>query len=167
MEKEKEIKKEIIRINGKLKEIITVKNKEGRIIHRMIAPLKVEFKLKDVLEITIGSVILAVPVAFTEETWVLGSTLPMVNVLLFLMLSLIFITTFNYYNLYKNRLKKHWFEFIKRVGFTYLISFMVVGFVLFLIQQANWFSDFLLAFKRTLIVSFPASMSASITDTIK
>ena len=59
------------------------------------------------------------------------------------------------------------FEFIKRVLFTYMISFAVVAVFLTLIQKCPWGVDNLLAVKRVIIVSFPAAMSGTLSDTIK
>jgi uncharacterized membrane protein len=160
-------KKELIRLDGKLREVLTVRNHEGKILHKIISPIMVEFKLKDVLQIMIGAAILAVPVGFTEETWVLGEILPLKNILGFLILSLVFIATFVYYNYYRDKMKKHKWEFIKRVLLTYSLSFFVVGVVLYLIKKAPWSINSTLAFKRTVIVTFPASMSAAVADMIK
>ena len=43
---------------------------------------------KDILQIIAGASILAVPVGFTEETWMLGEILPKLNILLIFLLSL-------------------------------------------------------------------------------
>jgi uncharacterized membrane protein len=127
----------------------------------------VEFKLRDIMQIVIGSAILAVPVGFTEETWKLGENLPMFNIIALLGLSLLFISLFVYHNYYKNHIKESWDEFIKRVIGTYLVSVIVVGILLTIIQRAPWSTDLVLALKRTIIVAFPASMSAAVADMIK
>jgi hypothetical protein len=59
---------------------------------------------------------LSVPVAFTEETWVLGQELPLANVVGLSLLSLLFIGLFVYYNFYRFNFKGHVFEFIKARG---------------------------------------------------
>ncbi|MCK4429723.1 MAG: hypothetical protein KAW19_00325, partial [Candidatus Aminicenantes bacterium] len=69
MPKEVKTKKEVVRIEGKLKEIVTIHDEKGKILHKIISPLMVEFHPKDVLQVIIGAAILAVPVGFTEETW--------------------------------------------------------------------------------------------------
>ncbi|MBW2992334.1 DUF2391 family protein [Candidatus Woesearchaeota archaeon] len=161
------INKEVIRVAGKLKEVVTVRDAEGHTLHKIISPLMVEFKIKDFLQVLVGASILAIPVGYTEETWNLGQTLPLANIIGFLVLSLIFIASFIYYNYYKEHIKEHWDEFIKRVLFTYCLSFLVVGMLLSLIQKAPWSTDFILAFKRTVIVTFPASMLASVADMIR
>ena len=127
----------------------------------------VEFHPKDVLQVVIRASILAVPVGLTEETWNLGKTLPLKNVVGLLLLSLLFISMFVYHNYYKNRLKDHLGEFIKRVCSTYFISFIVVALLLTLIQRTPWNTDWIIAFKRIVIVTFPASMSAAVADVIK
>jgi hypothetical protein len=50
---------------------------------------------------------------------------------------------------------------------TYLISFAVVAAFLTLIQKCPWETDYILAIKRVIIVSFPAAMSGTLSDTIK
>jgi uncharacterized membrane protein len=127
----------------------------------------VEFHLKDVLQVIIGASILAIPVGFTEETWRLGEHLPLANVLGLLFLSLLFIGLFVYYNYHKSHLRENRNEFLKRVFFTYIISFVVVAMLLTLIQRAPWNTDWLLALKRTIIVTYPASMSGTIADVVK
>jgi len=134
---------------------------------KLISPLKPEFHPKDVLQVVIGATILAIPVGFTEETWKLGGSLPMKNVLIILGISLIFIASFVYYNYYRGKIEKHKEEFIKRVLSTYVLSFIVVALMLILIEVAPWSVDWQLAFKRTVIVTLPASMSAAVADTIK
>jgi uncharacterized membrane protein len=127
----------------------------------------VEFRPRDVMQIIVGSAILAVPVGFTEETWKLGESLPILNVVVLLVLSLLFISLFVYYNYYRNKMKEHWDEFAKRVLSTYLVAAVVVALLLTIIQRAPWTADTALALKRIVIVAFPSSMSAAVADTIK
>ncbi|MBN2112047.1 DUF2391 family protein [Candidatus Woesearchaeota archaeon] len=136
-----------------------------RMLHFLMHP--VEFRLKDVMQIIIGSAILAVPVGFTEETWRLGETLPFLNVFGLMAISILFISLFTYYHYYRNHMREHWDEFAKRVISTYLVAMIVVAVILALIQRTPWTIDLTLAFKRIVIVAFPASMSAAVADTIK
>lgn len=129
-----------------------------------------EFKPKDFLQVIIGATILAIPVGFTQETWEIGEYISNLNIILMALLSIGFISTFVYYHYHSHRTpeqKGHKRAFVKRVIFTYLGSFILVAFLLTLIHKAPWSTDFLLALKRTIIVTLPASMSASIADTIK
>ncbi len=155
------------RVGGYLKEIVTVFDATGKVVHQIVQPLMVELKARDIMQIIIGGSILAVPVAFTEETWNLGEKLPVSNVVILSLTGAVFIACFVYFNFYRYHLRTHVFECIKRVIAIYLLSHIVVGVILTIIQKCPWGVDNLLAFKRIAIVAFPASMSAAISDTIK
>jgi uncharacterized membrane protein len=167
MPRKVKIATEIIRVSGRLKEVLTFRDEKGNIVDRMVSPLMVEFYPRDLMQVVVGSAILAIPVAFTEETWNLGQTLPFLNVILIMALSLLFIGTFVYYNFYKGNMTKHKKEFAKRVLSIYVFSFIVVAVIMTIIQRAPWASDSMLALKRVMLVSFPASMSAAVSDMIK
>jgi uncharacterized membrane protein len=64
-------------------------------------------------------------------------------------------------------LRDHVWQYIERILAIYLFSLLVVGILLTLIEQCPWGVDDLLAMKRILIVGFPASMSAAISDALK
>lgn len=155
------------RIGGYLHRVVPVVDSAGKILNYALSPLMVEFRLRDLMQIIVGASILAVPVAFTEETWNLGAQLPLANVLWLSALSAIFIALFVYYNFYRFTFKGHIFQYIKRIVAIYFFSLLVVGLILTIIQKCPWGTDNLLAMKRMLIVAFPASMSAAISDTLK
>ena len=157
---------QIHRVLGRLHRVQPIVDAAGKVIHYAILPLKVELKRKDIMQIIAGSSILAIPVAFTEEAWSLGETLPLLNVLLLGGTSLVFIAAYVYFNFYRDLFHQYWTQFIRRVLAIYFISLLVVALLLTLIQVAPWTEDFLLAAKRTIIVGFPASLSAVISDAI-
>lgn len=157
----------IERIGGYLHRVVPIVDSAGKVLDYALKPLMVEFRPRDLMQIIVGASILAVPVAFTEETWRLGETLPFRNVLILSALSLLFIALFVYFNFYRFAFKGHAFEYVKRVLAIYLFALVVVGSLLTIIQRAPWSTDSLLAIKRTLIVAFPASMSAAVSDALK
>lgn len=161
------VKKELIQTEGKIKEILTIHDEKGKVLKRVFRPLMVEFHPKDLVQVIVGSAILAIPVGFTEETWRLGEQLPITNVLIFLLLSIGFLSVFTYYNYYRGRMREHYSKFFMRVISTYVFSFIVVAGLLTLIQRTPWSADWILAFKRVTIVAFPSSMSAAVADMIK
>lgn len=130
----------------------------------IVTPLKVEFHPKDILQVIIGAAILAIPVGYTQETWDLGELLPLGNVFGFMALSLLFIAAFTYYNYHRHNIHVHFKNFLKRTLSTYVLSFIVVALLLTMIDKAHWITGFLTAFKTTVIVAFPASMSGAIAD---
>lgn len=163
----KEEKPIIKRIGGALSRLVPVADKTGKIISYAVSPLMVEFRPRDLMQVIVGASLLAVPLAFTEETWVMAEELPLLNVCILSALSLSFISLFVYFNFYRGMLKQHWFEFVKRVFAIYFFSFLVVAILLTVILKCPWGEDNLLAIKRIGIVAFPASMSAAVSDVLK
>lgn len=150
-----------------LHRFIPVFDKSGKIVSTVVKPFMVELRVRDLMQILVGSSVLAIPVVFTEETWNLGQRLPVPNVLMLGAVSLIFIAVFVFANFYRHYMREYLFEYVKRVLATYFLSLMVVGVLLTIIQQCPWSTDWLLAVKRIVIVGLPASMSATLTDSIK
>ncbi len=157
----------IHRVGGYLHRFEPIVDDAGRVVERVLRPLMVEFRLRDMVQVCVGSSILAIPVAFTQETWDLGRVLPIANVAGLAVLSLVFIALFVHFHFYKEYLREYVFEYVKRVLATYLLSLLVVAVILTLIRQAPWAADWVLALKRVVIVTFPASLSAALTDSIK
>jgi uncharacterized membrane protein len=160
-------KKEYVRMAGKLGEMITVSDEKGNVLDKIFSPLMIEFHPRDVMQVIVGASILAIPVSFTEEVWSLGVNLPLRNVVGILLLSIFFISSFIYYNYYRGNLQGNTVQFFKRAISTYLFSFLTVAILLTLIERAPWGVDWILAVKRIILVSFPASMSAAVADMIK
>ena len=71
----------IRRIGGYLHRVVPVVDGAGKVLNYALSPLMVEFRPRDMMQIIVGASVLAVPVAFTEETWNLGAQLPLANVL--------------------------------------------------------------------------------------
>ncbi len=157
----------IRRIGGYLHRIVPVVDSAGKVISYALNPLMVEFRPRDLMQVIVGASILAVPVAFTEETWNLGAELPVRNVIGLSAVSLLFIALFVFFNFYRFTFRGHAFEYCKRVVSIYVFSLVVVGLILTIIQKCPWGVDNLLAIKRILIVAFPACMSAAVSDTLK
>lgn len=157
----------IERIGGYLHRVIPIVDGAGEVLSYALKPVMVELRPRDLMQIIVGAAILAVPVAFTEETWNLGAELPLRNVLALSALSLLFIALFVYFNFYRYAFKGHALEYCLRVVAIYLFSLLVVGLLLTIIQRCPWRTDGWLAVKRMLIVAFPASMSAAVSDNMK
>jgi len=157
---------QVQRLSGKLHRVLPILDAAGKVVQYAITPLRVELKRRDIMQIIVGSSVLAVPIGFTQETWDLGRNLPLVNIIALAFLSIIFISAYVYFNFYRDLLGQYFFNFVMRVIAIYLLSLIVVGLLLTIIQVAPWTDDFLLALKRTIIVGFPSSMSAVVSDAI-
>ncbi len=158
------IETEFHRVEGKLYEDIRILGDDGQVLRTIQVPLKVEMKIRDYLEVIVGASILAVPVAFTEEVWNLGEQLPWLNALTLSAVGFSFMAAFVYFSAYRKHLNMFRWEFLKRVFSTYLLSIIVVGALLTIVDKCPWFSEFDVAMKRVLIGAFPASLSATLTD---
>jgi len=139
-------------------------NKSKKDGKNIVNPIVPEFRLKDIVQLIVGASILAVPIGFTEETWKLGESLPMLNIFLLFILSAGFISLFIYHHYHRHFPYNSWRVFSKRVFSTYLLSLIVVAIILGIIQRTPWLTEPLLAIKRIIIVAFPSSMSAVIAD---
>lgn len=160
-------KKDIIRLEGKLKEITTIRDEDGNIIHRTVRPIMSEFYMHDLIQVIVGATMIAIPVGFTQEVWQLGFQLSFVRTLGFVFFALFFISIFSYHHTYENIMETEKLQFIKRVAFTYLISCAVVAILLTLINQTQWSFDLVTSLKRVILVAFPASLGAAVTDVLK
>ena len=125
-----------------------------------------KFNLQDVAEITIGSVLLAFPIAVTEEVWVISEELPIGRTLLISFVSIMFIAFFGYYLFYRSYAKTRLPEFVLRVITVYVITLLISGFILLAIDKFPIMTDPIVAIKRTIIVALPASFSATIIDSL-
>jgi uncharacterized membrane protein len=168
MDEQKIDKKPVIkRIGGYLHKVTPVFDATGKLIHSVVTPFQVELKPRDVFQMIVGAYLLCVPVAYTEEVWILSEQLPMQNIYYVLAMSVFFISCFVYFNFYRFNMTGRVFEYFKRVVATYGVSFLAVGLFLTVIDKCPWEADSILAIKRIILVAFPASMAATITDTIK
>jgi len=156
----------IERIGGRLHRLTPLLDAAGKIVQYAVTPLRVELRMKDLIQILVGSTVLAIPIGFTEEVWVLAERLPTLNIILLAVLSLLFVSLYVYGNFYRSLLREHVFSYIKRVIAIYLLSFLVVGVLMTIIQQASWLVDPIVSLRRTILVTLPASMSAALSDSI-
>ena len=78
-----------------------------------------------------------------------------------------FIALFVYFNFYRYAFRGHVVQYGLRVLSIYLFSLLVVGVILTIIQKCPWGTDPLMAVRRILIVAFPSSMSAAVSDALK
>ncbi len=122
------------------------------------------FNLEDASQITIGAFALAIPISFSEEAWRLSETLPLFNLFLLLFLSIIFLSFYTYQSIFQADIKYKKLAFVFRVFIAYFIAFLVVSLILLAINKLPIIDDTILAIKRIIIISMPASMGAIIVD---
>ncbi len=118
---------------------------------------------RDVAEIVIGSCVLAFPVSVTEEVWDLSKTLPVGRVLYMAIWSIIFIALFTYHRYFRGQLRGNVGRFVLRVGAVYFVTVASAATILLALNQLTTVET-VVAIKRVVIVSFPASFAATIVD---
>jgi uncharacterized membrane protein len=118
---------------------------------------------RDVAEIVIGSCVLAFPVSVTEEVWNLSKTLPIGRVLYMAIWSIIFIALFTYHRYFRGQLRGNVGRFVLRVGAVYFLTVASAATILLALNQLTTVET-VVAIKRVVIVSFPASFAATIVD---
>jgi uncharacterized membrane protein len=126
--------------------------------------MNMSFNLEDVGQVAIGSFALAVPIAFSEEAWKLGETLPLMNLSMVFILSIAFLSFFAYESVFQANIKYRIPVFISRIIFAYLIAAIVVSLVLFSLDKFPILTDTYVALRRLIVVTMPASMGAIIVD---
>ncbi|MFH4433798.1 DUF2391 family protein [Vibrio alginolyticus] len=122
------------------------------------------FNLEDASQVLVGAFALAVPISFSEEAWRLGESLPMANLLMLLSLSVIFLSFFAYQSVFQSHIKNRVSIFIFRVVIAYLIAAVVVALVLFCLDKLPLINEPLVAIKRVIVITMPASMGAIVVD---
>ena len=160
-------KTEIKRINGYLKEVVTILDDSGNIIGHSLNPLMVELKPRDILQLFVGSFLISTPLCFTEEVWKITETLPRINLIYFLISSLFAVIGFVYFNFYRFKMKGHIIEFTKRIFFTYFISLLSTIMTLFFINKLPLGEDIFISVNRVVVIGFPSVFGAIVTDYLK
>lgn len=126
--------------------------------------MKSNFNAEDASQVMIGAFALAVPVSFSEEAWRLGETLPSGNLAMLFLLSLFFLGFFAYESMFQGNIRYRIPVFFMRIGFAYLTAAIVVAMVLTAINKFPIMSDTIVAIKRLVVITMPASMGAIIVD---
>jgi uncharacterized membrane protein len=155
------------RIQGELHTVRSLLDQSGSIVYRVVTPLMVELRWRDVVQLIVGACVLGIPVAFTEEVWVLGEELPIVITIGVVLMSIIFLSLFAYFIFYQNHFRGHEFDYLKRVAAAYFITFSVSALLLTLFDKCPWGTEMLIAIKRAVLVTFPACFSATLVDSLK
>ncbi|NNF22957.1 MAG: DUF2391 family protein [Saprospiraceae bacterium] len=124
------------------------------------------FNKEDFFQVIVGSAALTLPVAFSEESWNLSKTLPWGNIIFIIVLSLLFINLYSINSIFSGKINNRLSLFLLRTIIDYIITLIVVFIILLAINQMPVFSEPIIAFKRIIILSFPASMGGVIVDSL-
>ncbi|PIP02361.1 MAG: DUF2391 domain-containing protein [Zetaproteobacteria bacterium CG12_big_fil_rev_8_21_14_0_65_54_13] len=126
--------------------------------------MKFSFNMEDAGQVFVGAFALAVPISFSEEAWRLGETLPLPNLVMLFVLSVVFLALFTYQSVFQNNIKSRLSVFIFRIVIAYLMTALVVGLVLLCLDKLPLLDDPITSLRRIIVISMPASMGAIIVD---
>ncbi len=126
--------------------------------------MKFSFNIEDASQSCVGAFALAVPISFSEEAWKLGETLAPSNLTLLFVLSITFLGLYTYESVFQKNIESRQWVFILRIVIAYLMTTFVVALVLLCLDKLPLFSEPLVAFKRIIVISMPASMGAIVVD---
>lgn len=121
---------------------------------------------EDVLQVIVGASALTLPVAFSEESWQLSRTLPTINIIHIVLVSLLFINMYTFQSIFQGNVKYRIKTFIFRTFFDYSLTLIVVFIILLLLNRMPILFEPVIAIKRILILAFPASMGAVVVDSL-
>ncbi len=119
---------------------------------------------EDIMQVVVGASALSVPVAFSEEAWSLSRTLPTQNLIFLVAMSLLFINLYSFSSIFQKNVRHRIPAFLTRTVVDYGVTLFVVMIVLFALNRLPLFAEPIVAIKRILILSFPASMGAVVVD---
>ena len=125
------------------------------------------FRINDLSEIIVGSVLLAFPVAITEEVWNLGTALPLGSAIVMVVASLVFIAWFAYHAYYQSVMDTHWKDLLTRTVTIYIVTLVVAALILTILNQFPLLTDSTTAINRMIIVALPASFCATVVDSLR
>jgi len=126
--------------------------------------MKFSFNMEDAGQVFVGAFALAVPISFSEEAWRLGETLPVQNLVMLFVLSVVFLSLFTYQSVFQNNIKSRLPVFIFRIVIAYLMTALVVGLVLLCLDKLPLLDDPVTSLRRIIVITMPASMGAIIVD---
>jgi uncharacterized membrane protein len=126
--------------------------------------MKLSFNLEDASQVAIGAFALAVPISFSEEAWKLGESLPLPNLLMIFILSILFLGFFAYESVFQGNIKYRIPVFLWRIVIAYIITAIIVALILSSLNKFPLLTDTIIALKRLIVITMPASMGAIIVD---
>lgn len=122
------------------------------------------FNLEDIVQICLGSTLLATPIVFTEEAWSMSQNLPMPKLLMILATSLFLNACTIYYGVYEGKIINKAPRFFSRIIFNYLLTSLTVFYLLFLLNLLPPLAQYEIWIPKIILISFPASLGGAVLD---
>jgi uncharacterized membrane protein len=130
----------------------------------MTNPKAPQFRWHDLGEVAVGACIVAFPVAMTDEVWALSAELSIYRVLSFAIISIVLLFAVIFMIHRHDQFPLSHRALVVRVAMTYSVTLLISMLLLFGIDRIELLQEPLVAFKRVIIVAFPASFAATAVD---
>jgi uncharacterized membrane protein len=121
---------------------------------------------RDVAELAIGGMIMAMPMAVTAEVWVLSQELGLGRALLIALITIAITAVFVWALLYHEVTPLDRRHFRRRVLAAYTIALLISALMLLSIDRLPLLDDPVLALKRTILVAVAVSFGATTADSL-
>lgn len=151
------------RIDDRLHVVHDIVDDAGRLVTTVAQPLKVEFRVQDLVQLVMSACVMALPVALTGEVWELGEKLSGGRALLIVTFSIVALLAVIWGLFYGRRVREYSGHFLRRALSAYVLTYLISFLLLRLFDQAP-LDDLRVALTRTVIVAFPASFAATAVD---
>ena len=125
-----------------------------------------ELRSTDVAELAVGGLIMAMPMAVTEEIWDLSEELGVGRILVIAALSIAFIALVIWALIYKEVDAEERQHYLLRVFAAYGIALLISAAMLLAIDRLPLVDDPVLALKRTVLVAVPVSFGGTTADSL-
>lgn len=116
------------------------------------------------INLLFGTAVVAVPMCFMDEVTNLSEHIPVKNVVLIVLLSIVSLVLF--YQLHSQRKNVSKVVFLLQVLGSYVLSVSITAALLTLFMQSPWSMDPQVAVNQIAVVSFPASLAGALTVTL-
>ena len=126
--------------------------------------LALNFNLEDASQVMIGAFALAIPISFSEEAWRMGESLPLANLIMLMLLSVVFLALYTYQGVFQGNIRYRVPAYLIRILIAYALTAVVVGLILMSLNKFPILHAPEIALKRLIIIAMPASMGAIIVD---
>lgn len=121
---------------------------------------------RDIAELAIGGMIMAMPMSVTEEVWALSVELNLGRVLLIALMTIGITALFVWSLLYHEVVPEDRRHFRRRVFAAYTIALLISALMLLSIDRLPLLDDPALALKRTILVAVGVSFGATTADSL-
>jgi len=124
---------------------------------------KNKFNLEDFVQIVLGSTLLSLPLALTEEVFLLSQTIPVLKIILISLSALLINSLYIYYGVFEAKVKDR-LLFLYRNIINIFITIATVLFIVYLFDLNNKFESLPSFVSFVAILTFPAFFGGVVVD---